>query len=202
MKATINFYDEKINIILPQTFEEFKYCICERFSMELADVNELLYSYLSNDKVSPLSSESDFQQMLKCPNFLPVTINVEVNPTSKLFKKEEKNFVEKCQNKISSLWGELNLKENICKVKDKTVEQFNNLMNKPKIEEQSVHQKVVCDGCGMKPIVGVRFKCTVCPNFDYCENCEKAKANEHKHPFLKIRKPELAPAQIQCILSN
>ena len=73
---------------------------------------------------------------------------------------------------------------------------------KPKIEEQSVHQKVVCDGCGMKPIVGVRFKCTVCPNFDYCENCEKAKANEHKHPFLKIRRPELAPAQIQCILSN
>lgn len=201
MKATINFYEEKINIILPQTFEEFKYCICERFSMELADVNELLYSYQSNDKVFPLSSESDFQQMLKCPNFLPVTINVEVNQNSKLYKNEEKNYLENPQNKISSLWGGFNISESFCKLKDKTVQQ----VKKPKIEEKSnavIHQKVACDGCGMKPIVGVRFKCTVCPNFDFCENCEKDKAEEHKHPFLKIRKPELAPSQIQCILNH
>ena len=54
----------------------------------------------------------------------------------------------------------------------------------------------------MKPIVGVRYKCTVCKNFDYCENCEKTLGAAHQHPFLKIRKPELTPVQIQCYVNQ
>ena len=54
MKANLNFYDEIINIILPQTYEELKLVVSERFQMELKDVNELLYSFTSNGKQSPL----------------------------------------------------------------------------------------------------------------------------------------------------
>ena len=54
----------------------------------------------------------------------------------------------------------------------------------------------------MNPIVGVRYKCTVCKNFDYCENCEKTLGEAHQHPFLKIRKPELTPVQIQCYVNQ
>jgi hypothetical protein len=32
----------------------------------------------------------------------------------------------------------------------------------------SVHMGVSCDGCRMSPIVGSRFKCAECPNFDLC----------------------------------
>ncbi len=31
---------------------------------------------------------------------------------------------------------------------------------------------VACDGCGVHPIIGIRYKCSVCENFDYCEMCE------------------------------
>ncbi|KXS21139.1 hypothetical protein M427DRAFT_51410 [Gonapodya prolifera JEL478] len=36
-----------------------------------------------------------------------------------------------------------------------------------------VHRGTRCDGCGVTPIVGVRYKCINCPNFDLCEECEE-----------------------------
>lgn len=34
-----------------------------------------------------------------------------------------------------------------------------------------VHPNVVCDGCE-GPVVGSRFKCAVCPDYDLCSTCE------------------------------
>ena len=58
-----------------------------------------------------------------------------------------------------------------------------------------VHRFVVCDGCRGK-VVGNRYKCLMCRDFDFCEKCE---ANEekmashcegrHVNAFVKIRQP-------------
>ena len=53
-----------------------------------------------------------------------------------------------------------------------------------------IHNGVQCDGCGVFPIVGCRYKCSVCGNFDYCEECEKKLGEKHGHPFIKLSKPE------------
>lgn len=66
------------------------------------------------------------------------------------------------------------------------------------IDGKPVHAHYICDGCEKTPIVGIRYKCTVCPDFDYCEECEKKFGEQHGHPFLKIRKPEYAPIFINC----
>ena len=42
----------------------------------------------------------------------------------------------------------------------------------------------MCDGCGMLPIKGYRFKCTICEDYNLCENCEEKPG--HNHPLLKI----------------
>jgi hypothetical protein len=51
-----------------------------------------------------------------------------------------------------------------------------------------VRHNAICDHCD-KPIVGYRYKCTTCPNYDLCEACE-AKPREGVHPvnhvFLKL----------------
>jgi hypothetical protein len=60
------------------------------------------------------------------------------------------------------------------------------------------HSRVTCDGCGIKPIVGNRWKCSVCEDFDYCDNCEKT--IEHAHPFLKIKNDKQSPIAITVIL--
>ncbi len=37
----------------------------------------------------------------------------------------------------------------------------------------------------MTPLIGIRYKCSVCEDFSLCENCEDK--GEHEHPFLKLR---------------
>jgi len=54
-----------------------------------------------------------------------------------------------------------------------------------------VHERVTCDSCGKFPIVGIRYKCSICHNYDFCEDCEAR--GDHPHAFLKIRTPAQAP---------
>ena len=60
-----------------------------------------------------------------------------------------------------------------------------------KKEEKVVHEHVTCDGCGVAPNVGFRYKCLICHNFDFCEDCENK--GTHPHAFIKIRKPSQVP---------
>ena len=59
----------------------------------------------------------------------------------------------------------------------------------------AVHSTVTCDGCGVYPIVGVRYKCTVRDDFDLCAACEATGAFG-PHAMLKIRSPDAAPAAV------
>lgn len=57
-------------------------------------------------------------------------------------------------------------------------------------DAQTIHKSVICDGCNVGPIVGVRFKCAVCPNFDLCGKCEAAGfqngVHDAAHPLIKL----------------
>ncbi|KAF7724839.1 ZZ-type zinc finger-containing protein 3 [Apophysomyces ossiformis] len=60
---------------------------------------------------------------------------------------------------------------------------------------EAVHEGYACDGCGCEPIVGVRYKCTVCDiseEVDLCSRCMAAGTftNDHhtlEHPFEAVR---------------
>ena len=59
------------------------------------------------------------------------------------------------------------------------------------------HMGVMCDGplCANRPgasyITGVRYKCTICHDLDFCASCEAHPSNQHNptHPLLKLRTP-------------
>ncbi|KAJ2600720.1 hypothetical protein EV177_007094 [Coemansia sp. RSA 1804] len=55
-----------------------------------------------------------------------------------------------------------------------------------------VHTGVFCDSCN-KPVVGVRFKCGNCVDYDLCENCEPITAHDADHLLVKIPVPRAAP---------
>ncbi|CAE8643627.1 unnamed protein product [Polarella glacialis] len=48
-----------------------------------------------------------------------------------------------------------------------------------------VHSAVTCDGCGMSPLRGQRFKCKTCPDYDLCGECFKNRVAVHgaEHEF-------------------
>ncbi len=65
---------------------------------------------------------------------------------------------------------------------------------------QVIHAHVTCDECGTSPIVGIRYKCVVCPDFDVCEKCQ-AKST-HDHPFLKIKQLKHTPLKIIAVIDT
>lgn len=52
-----------------------------------------------------------------------------------------------------------------------------------------------CDGCGIDPIVGLRFKCDVCPDYDLCLSCMESgkltKKHEKSHSLIMNSKMSL-----------
>uniref|UniRef100_A0A0G4HML6 ZZ-type domain-containing protein n=1 Tax=Chromera velia CCMP2878 TaxID=1169474 RepID=A0A0G4HML6_9ALVE len=49
-----------------------------------------------------------------------------------------------------------------------------------------LHQGFTCDGCGLSPIKGSRYRCVQCPDTDFCEKCQSKHPNEHTLMLLKV----------------
>lgn len=46
-------------------------------------------------------------------------------------------------------------------------------------DEKLLHHNVTCDGCGMSPLRGFRFRCNSCCDYDLCGECFAAKTTVH-----------------------
>ena len=95
-------------------------------------------------------------------------------------KEEQMNFVYNQNNqKINELNGYLlNIKGG----------QDNNIQNINKCE--TVHNGIKCQKCLQEPIIGYRYKCSVCLDYNLCQICEEKNSisGDHQHDFIKIRK--------------
>jgi len=56
-------------------------------------------------------------------------------------------------------------------------------------DKSEVHPQVQCDGCGKCPIVGFRYKCQTCSDFDFCSNCFRKGEHNENHTFTQIDPP-------------
>ncbi|EPY87652.1 sequestosome-1 [Camelus ferus] len=55
------------------------------------------------------------------------------------------------------------------------------------VPRNMVHPNVICDGCN-GPVVGTRYKCSVCPDYDLCAVCE-GKGLHREHSKLAFPSP-------------
>jgi hypothetical protein len=57
---------------------------------------------------------------------------------------------------------------------------------------KTTHHGIKCNKCGKNPIIGYRYKCSICKNYNLCENCEEKnyETEEHSHNFIKMRNEE------------
>jgi len=49
------------------------------------------------------------------------------------------------------------------------------------------HYGIKCDGCGMFPIQGPRYKCAICPDYDLCSACELKGIHPAEHALIKLK---------------
>lgn len=108
-------------------------------------------------------------------------------------------LLHKQGEQIKSMWNNMDFQATVTLVKAKSEEIYNLIkQNIPFVTQEEIkedkpkiviHRNVVCDLCNVHPIQGIRYKCTVCNDFDLCEECEKTFGESHGHPLLKIRKP-------------
>ena len=68
-------------------------------------------------------------------------------------------------------------------------------------KNEKVHEGIFCSQC-KENVIGIRYKCIVCQDFNYCEKCEDKFKEEHGHPMLKINSPEMCPVSLNCSLAS
>ena len=144
------------------------------------------------EKEAPVEELKDF-------NIMEMLQNVQnaLNTSSEEFKPKEAFFA--ARESITGTKAEKNLKKFCNQAKKGKGFFFKRVIqglmsgvmcqNKEKKEESNVvHQSVSCDGCNKNPLTGVRYKCSECPDFDLCEDCEAKDVHNH-HVFLKLKFP-------------
>ena len=170
-----------------KNFDEWDHELVKVDSKEMKDeTNETLIKIVSetNKEIKEIESKNEVPESLK--------------ESLKVEKLKAKVF-EYVNKKVS---------KKLDKIKDKLVgeitEKCFSYIEKKKSKKNSsiVHNNVRCDGCNSFPIIGDRYKCTICNDFDFCQSCEAKFYSEHNHPFLKIRKPDSAPSQIYTIIRD
>lgn len=108
---------------------------------------------------------------------------------------EEEKFVEEiAQDDDIKIEATLDINSLKAKIKQLVLEQAKAIIPelieqyKPKVNKDDTFHPISCDMCKVKSIIGFRYKCAICPNYDLCSECEAK--NTHNHPFLKIKSPE------------
>lgn len=104
-------------------------------------------------------------------NLVEKSIKEEINYITKNIVNKTAKIVSNCLDKKDSFFLKNNISPDVIS------------------KENVVHKNIFCDGCNKGPIVGIRYKCLTCYDFDYCDLCEEKLAENHGHNFIKIRKP-------------
>jgi hypothetical protein len=122
--------------------------------------------------------------------------------------RESEKKEEKLKNEISLL--KIKHKKEIDEISNKFKEENNK--NKEIIKNNkedkrpicnTIHHEVKCQKCFTEPIVGYRFKCSECNDYNLCQDCEEQNSikGDHPHYFLKIRN-EIIEYSYKCLNSK
>ena len=74
---------------------------------------------------------------------------------------------------------------------DSTIMKNSALKSLYKLIKLDIHRNIKCENCNQKPIIGIRYKCLECPDYNLCNNCMILNDEKSFHPhdsFVKIRK--------------
>ena len=103
-------------------------------------------------------------------------INMLVSKNQKIISQKISNI----ENKYKSIFAEQQLKIENQKQNEK--------------KKSIIHTGYICNQCNQNPIIGIRYKCNDCSNYNLCEECEEKNSTTYfhdiNHTFSKLRRIE------------
>ena len=186
-KIKLIFFEEKVEIIKPKDFNALKNEIQTKYLLNPIDISELLI-YYEKPEIVYIENDDDYKMFynLSINNiFLDIKNNSQLYLNNLEIVKNEikdKNEIDddKIIRKITKICKPIIEKENM-----------DNIKNSKDNKEKIYHFGIKCNNCSSFPIIGCRYKCTICEDFNLCEKCEKIMGSIHSHPLFKIKTPKM-----------
>ena len=177
------FKDTKTNFIISNDFDYQKF----KNSPQSGTPKLLVIVNAKNNQINPVNEVNSFNK-----NVPQIESNV-VNEPPK--ENKEVDLEDQFKQSIKAIVQE--------KIKKMEEEMINEITSKvslssqskilssqmSKVDNQVVHKGINCSNCGMKDIKGIRYKCSVCDNYNLCEACESASTHDLNHILIKMRIP-------------
>jgi len=107
------------------------------------------------------------------------------------YREEYDAFYKENETNLEQLIKELIRKElqnNNDKIHNIIIQQLSKTQFTRQNKKPAVHEGVMCDECKMFPIIGARYRCSQCTDYNICEICEYKEVHSH-HQVIKYRKP-------------
>ena len=204
--------EEKAKEFIPINESNKKYQFIEESAQREVDNQEdfaLLSRDLKDDKTIKISIRvidkplDNSEHNISLSNISQKKSEEEVNSIKNIDEIKIEEPEEKMKREIQEIVNSKmkNLEENIAQdifqsIKLQLVkseqENNNNLIfneNKNMSNLKIVHDGIKCNNCGEENIEGIRYKCTVCPDFNLCQKCETEAIHPPSHIFIKMRRP-------------
>jgi hypothetical protein len=198
-------------LVIEAPVEPIETCLCIAEEQFVKD-NDIIDKHESSEAITEpvteeainiiLQNESDknhtHEFFSKCENFLKALF---VPPSQSQLhsqvQSETQTDTKILEDRLSALESQMALLTEALQKKKEKKEQKKEEVKEKKLKKTSrkvkadshalevstLHQSVTCDGCGQSPIIGKRFKCLVCHDYDLCSNCEAK--NDHAHPMVR-----------------
>ena len=196
-KIKLIFFDEKVDIIKPQDFNCLKNEIKEKFLLDLTDISELLIFYQNPEK-QYITNNDEYKSFLISEQD---KLFLDIKDDSQLYLKTLENIKKENIENNNKGFEDPKIIRKITKIYKPAIEDENNEMINCSNDKQ-YHYGIMCNNCSVFPVIGCRYKCTICEDFNLCEECEKRMGAIHSHPLLKINSPKMKSIIFKIYIRN
>ena len=183
-----NQKDEEINALKKQIQERDK-----RLEENKVRIGDFIKKNI-NLKKEKEKLEKEKNELEKIIKEMKVVIRKEFsNVLKEKYEEKLKEEIQKFKDELQKQFKFADLELKIKKYVENFQQKFKKIFEeKTNSNCKTIHLGVKCGKCFKEPIVGYRYKCYICDNFNLCENCERENqiSLEHKHDFIKIRNSE------------
>ena len=161
----------------------------EKIIKEQDDFESLILEHLTESEIKLLISIIDKP---KIPEYQEERNQIIFESNIILPKQEELSEEEQIKQKIRDM-----VQTKLKILEQSIIEDISKEINPP-----IIHKGINCSICGKKDIVGIRYKCSMCQNFNLCEKCEENTDHDDNHVLLKIKEPITSEKNLEEKIQN